>query len=100
MSRRRTPQPARISTSLSCHIRSELDELLDKREVAFARGEHGDVDRRLVPSARLALRRLAANADSRVDDSWPVVLGGLRLIRIELLDLSAWAHSRRLAPLS
>jgi hypothetical protein len=26
----------------------------------------------LVPSARLALLRLAANADSRVDDSWPV----------------------------
>jgi hypothetical protein len=42
----------------------------------------------LVPSARLA-----ANADSRVDDSWPVVVDRLRLIRIELLDLSAWAQS-------
>ena len=47
----------------------------------------------LVPSARLALRRLAANADSRVDDSWPVVVDRLRLIRIELLELSAWAQS-------
>jgi hypothetical protein len=31
------------------------------------------MDLALVPSARLALRRLAANADSRVDDPWPVV---------------------------
>ena len=51
------------------------------------------MDLALVPSARLALRRLAANADSRVDDSWPVVVDRLRLIRIELLDLSAWAQS-------
>jgi hypothetical protein len=51
------------------------------------------MDLALVPSARLALRRLAANADSRVDDSWPVVVDRLRLIRIELLDLSAWAES-------
>ncbi len=51
------------------------------------------MDLPLVPSARLALRRLAANADSRVDDSWPVVVDRLRLIRIELLDLSAWAQS-------
>jgi hypothetical protein len=47
----------------------------------------------LVPCARLALRRLAANADSRLDDSWPVVVDRLRLIRIELLDLSVWAQS-------
>jgi hypothetical protein len=47
----------------------------------------------LVPCARRALRRLAANADSRVDDSWSVVVDRLRLIRIELLDLSAWAQS-------
>jgi hypothetical protein len=51
------------------------------------------MDLALVPSARLALRRLAANADSRVDDSWPVVVDRLRQIRIELLDLSAWAQS-------
>ena len=56
--------------------------------------QDGDpMDLALVPSARLALRRLAANADSRVDDSWPVVVDRLRLIRIELLDLSAWAQS-------
>jgi hypothetical protein len=51
------------------------------------------MDLALLPSARLALRRLAANADSRVDDSWPVVVDRLRLIRIELLELSAWAQS-------
>jgi len=51
------------------------------------------MDLALLPSARLALRRLAANADSRVDDSWPVVVDRLRLIRIELLDLSVWAQS-------
>ena len=51
------------------------------------------MDLALVPSARLALRRLAANADSRVDDPWPVVVDRLRLIRIELLDLSVWAQS-------
>jgi hypothetical protein len=55
------------------------------------------IDLALVPSARLsarlALRRLADNADSRVDDSWPVVVDRLRLIRIELLDLSVWAQS-------
>jgi hypothetical protein len=34
--------------------------------------QDGDpMDLALVPSARLALRRLAANADSRVNDSWP-----------------------------
>ncbi len=51
------------------------------------------MDLALVPCARLALRRLAANADSRVDDPWPVVVDRMRLIRIELLDLSAWAQS-------
>ena len=51
------------------------------------------MDLALVPCARLALRRLAANADSRVDDPWPVVVDRLRLIRIELLDLSVWAQS-------
>ncbi len=56
--------------------------------------QDGDpMDLALVPSACLALRRLAANADSRVNDSWPVVVDRLRLIRIELLDLSAWAQS-------
>jgi hypothetical protein len=55
------------------------------------------MDLALVPSARLALRRLAAannnHADSRVDDSWPVVVDRLRMIRIELLDLPTWALS-------
>ena len=65
----------------------------DWGEAAQAAQDADPMDLALVPSARLALRRLAANADSRVDDSWPVVVDRLRLIRIELLDLSAWAQS-------
>ena len=57
------------------------------------RDRDGDDGELVVNSARLALRRLAANADSRVDDSWPVLVDRLRLIRIELLDLSSWAQS-------
>ncbi len=51
------------------------------------------MDLDLVHGARLALRRLAANADSRVDDSWPVVIDRRRLIRIELVDLSPWVQT-------
>jgi hypothetical protein len=56
-------------------------------------------DKMALISACYALRRLAANADSRVDDLWPVVVD---LIGIELLDLCAWARSAATAhaPLS
>jgi hypothetical protein len=74
----------------------------DEEDWGEAAQDADPMDLALVPSARLALPRLAANADSRVDDLWPVVVDRLRLIRIELLDLSVWqGHSqRRLAPLS
>jgi hypothetical protein len=45
----------------------------------------------LLPGARRALVRLAANGDQRLDDNWPIVLDRLRVFRTEL-SLPAWTE--------
>ena len=83
----------RALSQLTSRDDSEVLGDQDDEDLGEAAQDADPMDLALAPCARLALRRLAANADSRVDDSWPVVVDRLRLIRIELLDLSAWAQS-------
>jgi hypothetical protein len=46
----------------------------------------------LLPGARRALVRLAANGDEKLEDEWPIVLDRLRVFRIEL-SLPVWTES-------